>query len=129
MPSYRDLTGEEMVDLARYIHFLRQQAKYKVLVAASAQTPAGDAQAGRTYFNGVGNCATCHSPGGDLAGISRKYDAATLRSRLLRPGPAMPVEGAALASGHAAHLRLLENYTLANVDNLLAYIQTLMPDR
>jgi hypothetical protein len=41
----------------------------------------------------------------------------------------MPVEGAAAASGYAAHLRLLENYTRANVDNLLAYLQTLMPDR
>ena len=129
MPSYRDLTGEEIVDLARYVHFLRQQAKYKELVVTSTQAPAGDMQAGRTYFNGVGNCASCHSPVGDLAGITRKYDAATLRSRLLRPGPTMPVEGAAVASGHAAHLRLLENYTRANVDNLLAYLQTLMPDR
>ena len=126
MPSYRDLTAEEMADLARYIHFLRQQAKYKELVVTSAQAPAGDAQAGRTYFNGVGNCASCHSPVGDLAGISRKYDAPMLRSRLLRPGPAMPVEGAAATSGHAAHLRLLENYTRANVDNLLAYLQTLL---
>ena len=128
MPSYRDLTPEEIVDLARYIHFLRQQAKYKQLVVTSAQA-VGDAQAGLTYFNGSGNCAACHSPAGDLAGISRKYDAATLRSRLLRPGPDMPVEGAAVASGQAAHLRLLENYTRANVDNLLAYLQTLMPDR
>jgi len=79
--------------------------------------------------SGVGNCASCHSPVSDLAGISRKYDAATLRSRLLRPGPAMPIEGAAAASGYAAHLRLLENYTRANVDNLLAYLQTLMTDR
>jgi len=125
MPSYRDLTAEEIVDLAQYIHFLRHQAKYKELVVAPAQV-AGDAQAGRTYFNGVGNCASCHSPVGDLAGIGRKYDAATLRSRLLRPGPAMPVEGAAAASGHLAHLRLLENYTRANVDNLLAYLQTLL---
>jgi mono/diheme cytochrome c family protein len=125
MPSYRDLTAEEMADLARYIHFLRQQAKYKELVVTSAQAPAGDAQAGRTYFNGVGNCASCHSPVGDLAGIGRKYDAPMLRSRLLRPGPAMPVEGAAATSGHTAHLRLLENYTRANIDNLLAYLQTL----
>jgi mono/diheme cytochrome c family protein len=124
MPSYRDLTAEEMVDLARYIHFLRQQAKYKELVVAPA--PGGDAQAGRTYFNGVGNCASCHSPVGDLAGIGRKYDAPMLRSRLLRPGPAMPLEDAAATSGHAAHLRLLENYTRANVDNLLAYLQTLL---
>lgn len=128
MPSYRDLTAEEMVDLARYIHFLRQQAKYKELVVSPAPAAAGDAQAGRTYFNGVGNCASCHSPLADLAGASRKYDAATLRSRLLRPGPALPVEGAAVAPGHAAHLRLLENYTRANVDNVLAYLRTLIPD-
>src|SRR5262245_18558738 len=125
MPSYRDLTAQEMVELARYVHFLRQQAKYKELVVRSVEVAAGDAQAGRTYFNGIGNCASCQPRLGDLAGIGRKYDAATLRARLCRPGPAMPIEGAVVAPGHAAHLRLLENYTRASVDNLLAYLQTL----
>ena len=31
MPSYAELTSEEIVDLARYIHFLRQQARFTEL--------------------------------------------------------------------------------------------------
>ena len=58
----------------------------------------------------------------DLAGIGRKYDTATLRERLLRPGPTMPSEGVSPTAGQAAHLKLLENYTAANVQDLLAYL-------
>ncbi len=86
MPSYAELTSEEIVDLARYIHFLRQQARFTEL-SRLADTPAGDRTAGEAYFNGAANCRSCHSVTGDLAGIGRKYDTATLRARLLRPGP------------------------------------------
>ena len=86
MPSYAELTPDEIVDLARYIHFLRQQARFKEL-SGLAETPAGNRTAGEAYFNGAANCRSCHSPTGDLAGIGRKHDTATLRARLLRPGP------------------------------------------
>ena len=33
MPSYTELTNDEIVDLARYVHFLRQQARYRELLA------------------------------------------------------------------------------------------------
>jgi hypothetical protein len=59
---------------------------------------------------------------GDLAGIGRKYDTAKLRERLLRPGPTMPGEGVGPTTGQAAHLKLLENYTAANVQDLVAYL-------
>ena len=121
MPSYTELTPEEIVDLARYIHFLRQQARFREL-SRLADTPAGDRAAGEAYFNGAANCRSCHSVTGDLAGIGRKYDAATLRARLLRPGPTMPSEGVSPTAGQAAHLRLLENYTAANVQDLVAYL-------
>ena len=32
MPSYADLTPGEIVDLARYVHFLRQQGRFKELI-------------------------------------------------------------------------------------------------
>ena len=121
MPSYTELTSEEIVDLARYIHFLRQQARLREL-SRLAGSPAGDLTAGEAYFNGAANCRSCHSVTGDLAGIGRKYDATTLRARLLTPGPAMPVEGVGPTAGHAAHLKLLENYTAANVQDLVAYL-------
>ena len=86
MPSYAELTSEEIVDLARYIHFLRQQARFREL-SRLADTPAGDRAAGEAYFNGAANCRSCHSMTRDLAGIGRKYDTPTLRARLLKPGP------------------------------------------
>ena len=110
MPSYTELTSEEIVDLARYVHFLRQQARFKEL-SRLADTPAGDRTTGEAYFNGAGNCRSCHSVSGDLSGVGRKYDTATLRARLLRPGPTMPSEGVSPTAGQSAHLKLLENYT------------------
>ena len=122
MPSYPDLTPEEIVDLARYIHFLRQQARVRELSPLAA-TPAGDRKAGEAYFNGEANCKSCHSVTGDLAGIGRKYDAATLRVRLLRPGSSMPSESP--TAGQTAHLKLLQNYTPANVHDLVAYLSAI----
>jgi len=119
MPSYVELTSAEIVDLARYIHFLRQQARFKEL-SHLGNAPAGDRTAGEAYF--TANCRSCHSVTGNLAGIGRKYDAATLRGRLLRPGPPMPSEGVGATPGQSAHLRLLETYTSANVQDLVAYL-------
>jgi mono/diheme cytochrome c family protein len=121
MPSYTELTPPELVDLARYIHFLRQQARFRELSGVTDTVP-GNRTAGETYFNGAAQCRSCHSVTGDLAGIAGKYDMATLRARLLRPGPAMPAEGIAPTRGQVAHLKLLENYTAANVRDLVAYL-------
>ena len=123
MPSYRDLTADQIVDLARYVHYLRQQARYKALVAPADQAP-GDAAAGRAYFEGRGGCQSCHVPS-TMKGIGGRYDTATLRSRLLRPGPDKPQEGVTPSEGVAAHLRLLENYSAADVQNLIAFLDTL----
>ena len=122
MPSYRDLTPNEIVELARYIHYLRQQARFRELTAASG-APVGDPASGKQYF--ARTCGSCHSPAGNLAGVGRKYEAATLRARLLRPGLASPVEGVPVTGGHAAHLRLLETYTRQNVEDLVAYLTSL----
>ena len=59
MPKFADLTKDQISDLAGYVHYLRQQGRYKELMAA--KLPAGDAKAGETYFNGSGGCSKCHS--------------------------------------------------------------------
>jgi mono/diheme cytochrome c family protein len=121
MPSYPDLTNQEIEDLAAYIHFLRQLGRHKELTAAAAV--AGDAATGRTYF--AANCASCHSVTGDLKGLGSKYDAATLRRRVLGPRPpAAEVADAAVAAGRRRHLKLLEGYTDDDVTNLVAYLST-----
>lgn len=61
---------------------------------------------------------------GDLAGIGRKYDSATLRARILRPGPSMPADGVSPTDGQAAHLKLLENYTAKDIEDLVAYLSS-----
>jgi cytochrome c oxidase cbb3-type subunit 3 len=45
----------------------------------------GDAERGKAYFNGAGQCATCHSPAGDLKGIASKYPPIDLQARFLYP--------------------------------------------
>ena len=124
MPSYRELSPQEMVDLARYIHYLRQQARYNELIQP-ATTARGDAVRGKALFTGQGACASCHSSSHSLGGIARRYDPPALRARLLRPGPPRPVEGVEPTTGQSAHLTLLENYTAADVEDLLAYLREL----
>ena len=121
MPQYSDYTDRQIADLAGYIHYLRQQGRYKELMAGSAGS--GDPVKGREYFRAPGNCQSCHSPTGDLAGIGKRYDANALRGKLLRPGRAFAEPG--VTAGDLAHLKLLENYRNEDVLNLLAYLSTI----
>ena len=126
MPQFSDLSDRQLHDIARYIHYARQESRYRQLVDATLG--AGDAAAGKAQFDQ--QCASCHADG--LVGIARKYDAPTLRDRLLRPsglGDVQSFEVAALrdtknAAARASHNHLLENYTPTNVANLVAYLST-----
>jgi cytochrome c oxidase cbb3-type subunit 3 len=120
MPQYPDYTAEQISDLAAYVHYLRQEGRYRELTAPG-EASAGDAKAGAVYFSGAGKCGSCHSLSGDLAGGATKYKAEILRQRLLRPGPDFVSEGA--SPGIVAHLKLLERYGDGDVRNLLAYLQ------
>lgn len=113
MPQYSDLTDAQIADLAAYMHFLRQRLSFNA--AARPSTTAADAEAGAIYFQS--RCASCHQ-----TDIGRKDDAAALRLKILRPAPTAPT-AAALAPGRKAHLKLLENYTPAEVGNLVAYLR------
>jgi cytochrome c oxidase cbb3-type subunit III len=122
MPQYSDYTDQQISDLAAYIHYLRQQGRYKELMALKTDL-SGDAAAGRAYFQGAGRCSTCHSPSGDLGGIAKKYSPEILRARFLRPGAAFASEGA--SAGTIAHLKLLEKYSNDDVQNLVTYLMTM----
>lgn len=123
MPSFYDLSDQDILYLARYVHYLRQQGRYKELMAADLS--AGNADAGKSYFNGSGGCSKCHSPTGDLAGIASRYDAKGLRSKLLMPNGTARREGVILTAAAQQHLRLLENYDPPDVANVLAYLSQL----
>ena len=126
MPQFSDLSDRQLHDIARYIHYARQQGRYKEIVNAKAAP--GDAAAGHAYFEQ--HCAACH--GADLDGIGRKYDATALRDQMLKPraltGPPSftlaALNDTKTATARLRHERLLENDTPAQVANLVAYLQT-----
>ena len=116
MPQYSDYTDQQISDLAAYIHYLRQQGRFKELTAMKGDV--GDATAGKKYFNA--NCEKCHSQ--NLAGVAMKYKPAELREHFLRPAPAVSEHATA---GALAHAKMLENYKNEDVSNVLAYLATL----
>lgn len=126
MPQFSDLSDRQLHDIARYIHYARQQGRYKELLDATA-APA-DAASGRTYFDR--NCAACHAA--DLNGIGRRYDENALRRQLLRPPTLNERQSFAVSAlsnekvttARQRHNSLLENLTPAEVTNLVAYLRT-----
>src|SRR4029079_3741230 len=45
----------------------------------------GNADRGKAYFDGPGQCATCHSTTGDLKGVARQYPPIELQARFMYP--------------------------------------------
>ena len=87
-----DLTRAQLADLT---HFLKDQIEATAKNRNPVRPPnvlTGDAEAGKTYFNGAGKCSTCHSPTGDLAGIGRKYPPVELQQRFLFPRRSKPLQ-------------------------------------
>ena len=82
IPQFSDLSDQQIDNLVRWIHYARAHGRFKELTEAK-NTPTGSTSAGKTYFDG--KCGSCHSAAGDLAGIGKKYDAATLKTRFLKP--------------------------------------------
>jgi cytochrome c oxidase cbb3-type subunit 3 len=80
------LTDVQIVDLA---HFLRQRVNDALRGSPIFQVQnvlTGNAAAGAAYFNGEGQCSSCHSPTGNLAGIGTRYEPVDIQQRVLFPG-------------------------------------------
>ena len=126
MPQFSDLSDRQLHDIARYIHYARQQGRYKEIV--EAEVAPGNATAGGSYF--AQNCGSCHAA--DLDGIGKKYDATAIRDRLLKPARLEATQVFTLdalkdfrmAAGRQRHGFLLENISPVDVANLMAYLQT-----
>ena len=78
----------------------------------------GNAAAGKAFFEGAGGCSSCHSPSGDLAGISRKYTADVLQARFLYPRQLHQTVTVTDADGkqHTGELVALTNYDVSIQD-------------
>jgi mono/diheme cytochrome c family protein len=88
-----------------------------------ADLQTGNAEAGKTYFNGAGGCAKCHSPTGDLAGVARRYEGLQLEERMLYPRNAKSTVVVTLPSGTkiSGTLAYLDEFTVGLKDSTGTY--------
>ena len=96
------LSDQQVLDIAAYLHARAAEALSSSGVPSKyplEKLLTGNAEAGKTFFNGVGGCKSCHSPAGDLAIIATKYSPVELQSRMLYPGGKHTIAVVTLASG------------------------------
>jgi cytochrome c oxidase cbb3-type subunit III len=80
------LTDGQIADLSNFLRERIEAVTRNRTPSAPIDVLTGDPEAGRRYFNGAGQCSSCHSPTGDFAGLrSRTPDALTLQQRILFP--------------------------------------------
>jgi len=126
MPQFSDLSDQQIGALVTWIHYARQQGRYQELT--SAPVKAGDAAAGKAYFDRA--CSSCHKVDGNLAGIGRKYNGTALRAAILDPTGLKRERSFTLdarsnktfGEAQQRHHALLENYSGDDVANLVAYL-------
>jgi cytochrome c oxidase cbb3-type subunit 3 len=125
MPPF-DRSDEQIASLVAFIHTqqkiaLEKKGGRKGVDASDLQT--GDADAGKKYFDGVGGCANCHSPTGDLAGIASRLEGLQLEEEMLYPKKAKPKVTVTLASGQSitGTLEYLDEFTVGLFDSSGVY--------
>jgi len=122
MPQFSDLSDQQISAIATWIHYARQQGRYKELMEGK-DLSSGSAGAGKAYFERT--CVSCHSNPGVLT-----RDPGAMRARILRPKFLDEPESwqidrlrdAKTAAARQRHLALLENYSADDVANLIAYL-------
>ena len=115
MPGFPSLSAAQIADITVFLHYQADMALHSNAVPRDyplSKLLTGNAEAGKTYFNGAGGCAGCHSPTGDLKGIAGKYAPLELEIRSLHPQSRQPIAAKlTLADG-----KVVEG-TLANQDD------------
>lgn len=99
MPRF-DFNERQIAELAAFIHYQKANAKVgrrRGVSVSDLQT--GNAEAGKRYFDGAGNCSSCHSPAGDLAHVASRYQGLKLEERMLYPEGAKANVTVTLPSG------------------------------
>jgi mono/diheme cytochrome c family protein len=79
MPKF-DLKDSDISAIAAWLH---DQPLGNRGAATTLDILVGNAAAGKAYFNGAGQCSTCHSVTGDLAGIGGKLDPKQLQNAIV----------------------------------------------
>jgi cytochrome c oxidase cbb3-type subunit III len=93
MPAFQ-LSDAEINNIAQFLH---SQAKIAASVARRIPSEyplekllVGSADEGKAFFDGPGNCKSCHSPSGDLAHVASKYKPFDLQTRIVYPSGLRP---------------------------------------
>lgn len=126
MPNYADLSQKQLMDLVRWMHYGRQRARFRDLT--TAPLPAGDAAAGKTYFDA--NCASCHSAA-EARAMAARHPGDALRAAVLEPPSLRAIpsyETSAwsdqrLGAARQRHGFLLENAEPQPLANVLAFLR------
>jgi cytochrome c oxidase cbb3-type subunit III len=84
MPSFPSFTQAQIYDIAEFLHSRVEAVANRGLYTVQ-DVVTGNVQKGQAYFNGAGQCNTCHSPTGDLAHVASKFQAADLQAAFLYP--------------------------------------------
>ena len=88
MPAM-SLSDSQIQEIAAFLHARSAEAMESASVPrvyAVEKLLTGNADAGKTFFNGAGGCNKCHSPEGDLAKLAAKYPPIDLQAKMLYPG-------------------------------------------
>ena len=125
MPPF-DRSEDQIASLMAFIHTQQNRALTQIggrkgVDVSDLQT--GNAEAGKRYFEGAGGCATCHSPTGDLAGITSRYRGLELEEQMLYPKHAKSKVTVTLPSGQiiSGTLAYRDEFTVALVDPAGSY--------
>jgi cytochrome c oxidase cbb3-type subunit 3 len=87
MPGFPALAESDLAAIVAYVHDQKTKAEAAVGGRRSVEVAdvlTGDARAGRRYFESA--CTSCHSAGGDLAGVASRVEGLALLRRMLYPG-------------------------------------------
>ncbi len=117
MPRF-NLPDRDIAALVAFIHTQKtiaesQKGGRRGVDPSDLQT--GNVEAGKAYFNGEGQCSTCHSPTGDLARVASRYQGLQLEQRLLYPRNAKSKVTVTLPSGEtiSGELSYQDEFTIA----------------
>lgn len=88
MPSFATLSDSQIQDIVAFLHHQAEAALHSGHVSGDypvAKLLTGNAEAGKQFFYGAGNCSHCHSVTGDLAGIATKIKPIELQQEMVYP--------------------------------------------
>ncbi len=85
MPPFPSFSDAELYDIAEFLHMRVELAANRGLYQVQ-NIVTGNARTGQAYFEGAGQCASCHSVTGDLAHIGSKMQPVDLQQAFLYPG-------------------------------------------